>query len=195
MGARRPRLVALSQRGTPEALRRENIACGVFRGWERRDNAKSCRVCDCSERRAEHRHDRSYVLVVGEKVGTSRTQAEGNEGAKGIDRARDRGIGTSTFPTIRSVIAGFAWLFSISLIHVLLHFSQTTFAFQSSRSDTHSEMTTPFSSLMLNLFAPGTKSPIQALQRCSPDRFAVSGQNAHFLYLCHFPISAANLCR
>lgn len=67
------------------------------------------------------------------------------------------------------------------LIHPLLHFSQTTRAFQSSEPDTLSEITRPAASLLTNLFSPGKKASIQSLQRCSKVSLAVDGLNAHSL--------------
>src|SRR6266446_2094383 len=61
-----------------------------------------------------------------------------------IELARDCGMGMSNFPVIRSAIDGFACLHSILLIHVLLHRSQTTFAFQSRPLATRSSIISPF---------------------------------------------------
>src|SRR6266480_2166878 len=97
---------------------------------------------------------------------------------------------------MKSLIADFA-LLSISLIHVLLHGSQTTRASQSSLPEDQSATISPWSFLFVKRFFPGNNSFIQLLQRCSADSLAVSGQKAHSFciqhYLTLFPVPSASL--
>lgn len=100
-----------------------------------------------------------------------------------IDLARDSVKAISVLPMIKSVSAGLAWLFSISLIQVLLHVSQTTLALQSRLFDVHS-VSTPCAVFKENFFFPGKRSFIQSLTMCSADNLAVCGQNAHSFIVC-----------
>src|SRR5260370_2107963 len=99
-----------------------------------------------------------------------------------MELARDCGIGMSTFPAIKSVMAGCACCDSMSLIQPLLHCSHTTFAVQFSLSADQFF----FSIMFRKLFSPGNKVFIHRLHTCSPESLAVDGQKAHASGMRHF---------
>src|ERR1700722_8416988 len=78
------------------------------------------------------------------------------------------------------VSTGMACLCSISLIHVLLHVLQTTFAVQSNSLATFSHLFPRPSTYFIRPF-PENSLFIHLPKMCSADRFAVSGQNAQLL--------------
>jgi len=84
--------------------------------------------------------------------------------------------------TIMFFMHGFEWLFTMSLIHSLLHFSQTVFFFRSMRFAGHwrSGSDGVIRSLKMNSLPTKMGSlHIHASQRCSP-LSAGRWQNAHF---------------
>src|SRR5690349_18050205 len=90
---------------------------------------------------------------------------------------------SSTLASERIMLSmhGFAWSFTMSLIHSLLHFAQSVYFFRSKRTARHSLSVGlgKICSLKYDLPWNGGSLHIQASQRCSP-LSAVLGQNAHF---------------
>lgn len=84
----------------------------------------------------------------------------------------------------------------MSLIHVLLHSAQTTFAFQFNSFDTHFLTISPCALCSMNRFLPGNRESIQSLHRCSAVSFAVDGQKAHSLLgIAGFPCASGSAHR